>query len=64
MCLSTAYKNEKRDDAILATYVAQVKVQRGKVMLYDVIGRETEVAGTLSYIDLEGGTVIINADVA
>ena len=44
--------------------MAQVKVQPGKVMLYDVIGRETEVAGTLSYIDLEGGTVIINADVA
>ncbi len=64
MCLSTAYRNEKRSDAVLATYVAQVRVEPGKVLLVDVIGKETEVAGTLSFIDLEGGTVIINADVA
>ena len=64
MCLSTAYKNEKSDDTILATYVAQINVEPGKVLLSDIIGRVTEIAGTISFIDLEGGTVVIKADVA
>lgn len=64
MCLSTAYKNEKQDENVVARYVAQVRVDGGKVVLTDVIGMETEIAGTVSFIDLEGGTVIISADVA
>ena len=59
MCLSTAYKNDKKDDAILARYVSKIDVKDGAVVLTDVMGTETEVPGTLSFIDLTGGTVII-----
>ena len=59
MCLSTAYKNDKNDDAILAKYVSKIDVKDGVVVLTDVMGIETEVPGALSFIDLTGGTVII-----
>ena len=64
MCLSTAYLNEQKEETVVARYVAQVKCENGKVVLSDIIGMETEVAGTISFIDLEGGTVVIKADVA
>ena len=59
MCLSTAYQNNKDDSAVLARYVSQVQVQPGKVILTDIMGIETEIEGTLTYIDLTGGTVIV-----
>ncbi len=63
MCLSTAYRNEKGEDAVLARYVAQVEVRGKKVLLTDVVGAETEVEGFVSFVDLTGGTVIIRTDV-
>ena len=59
MCLSTAYKNNKNEDAVLARYVSKIDVKEGVVVLTDVMGTETEVPGSLSFIDLTGGTVII-----
>ena len=59
MCLSTAYKNKKNEDAVLARYVSKIDVKDSSVILTDVMGTETEVPGTLSFIDLTGGTVII-----
>lgn len=64
MCLSTAYLNEKKDETIVARYISQVKCEDGKVVLSDIIGVETVVLGSISFIDLEGGTVVIKADVA
>lgn len=64
MCLSTAYKNNKDDSAVLARYVSQVQVQPGKVILTDIVGAETVVEGELSYIDLTGGVVVIRTDAA
>ena len=59
MCLSTVYKNQKSDDAVLAKYVSKVEVKNDVVVLTDVMGIETEVPGALSFVDLTGGTVII-----
>ena len=59
MCLSTAYKNNKDEDAVIARYVSKIDVKDSSVILTDVMGTETEVPGTLSFIDLTGGTVII-----
>ncbi len=59
MCLSTAYKNSKDEDAVIARYVSKIDVKGDSVVLTDVMGTETEVPGTLSFIDLTGGTVII-----
>lgn len=59
MCLSTAYLNQKDDDKVAARYVSQVRVEPGRVILTDVMGVETEIEGTIAYVDLTGGTVIV-----
>jgi len=59
MCLSTAYKNEKKDDNIAARYVAEINITEHSVILTDVMGEEIEIEGKLLYVDLTGGTVII-----
>ena len=59
MCLSTAYRNEKKDDNIAARYVAEINVTEKSVILTDVMGEEIEIEGKLLYVDLTGGTVII-----
>ena len=59
MCLSTAYLNLKDDDKVAARYVSSVRVEGTKVILTDIMGIETEIEGTLSYIVLTGGTVIV-----
>lgn len=59
MCLSTAYRNEKKDDNIAARYVAEINVTEKSVILTDVMGEQIEIEGKLLYVDLTGGTVII-----
>ena len=59
MCLSTVYKNEKTEDAVAARYVASVEVRGKEVVLTDIIGAETVIEGSLRFVDLTGGTVII-----
>ena len=63
MCLSTAYLNKKEESMIAARYVDSIKVEGGKVILTDVMGAVTEIDGTISYVDLTGGSVIIATDV-
>jgi len=59
MCLSTAYRNEKSEDNIAACYVAEINVTPDSVILTDVMGEDIEIKGKLMYVDLTGGTVII-----
>ncbi len=62
MCLSTAYYNSKSDDQIAARYVDKIKVDGNTVVLTDVMGMELKVPGTLSYVDLTGGIVVIDTE--
>ena len=62
MCLSTAYYNEKNDDCVAATYVASIAIENDTVVLTDVMGMEMRIQGRISYVDLTGGTVIINTE--
>lgn len=48
---------------IAARYVDSIRVEGGKVILTDVMGAVTEIDGTISYVDLTGGSVIIATDV-
>ncbi len=59
MCLSTAYYREKKDENIAAEYVSEVIVEEGRVRLIDVMGDEMTIEGTLKYVNLTGGTVIL-----
>ena len=38
MCLSTIYKNEKRDDNILCRFVATIQAEGDKLTFVDVMG--------------------------
>ncbi len=60
MCLSTAYLNQKEEENICVRYVAEINVKEDSVVLTDVMGTDTEIKGKLLYIDLTGGTVIID----
>ena len=62
MCLSTAYLNRKEEDLIAAKFVDSIEVRGGKVLLTDVMGAVTEIEGTISYVDLTGGSVIISTE--
>ena len=62
MCLSTAYLNKKEEALIAARYVDSIKVEGGKVILTDVMGAVTEIEGSIDYVDLTGGSVIIATD--
>jgi len=59
MCLSTAYYNSKTDDNVAATYVAEINVTDDEVILTDVMGQDLVIKGSLMYVDLTGGTVIV-----
>ena len=60
MCLSTAYLNKKEESLIAARFVDSISVKDGKVVLTDVMGVVTEIDGSISYVDLTGGSVIIS----
>lgn len=64
MCLSTAYLNHKDEDKVAARYVASIDVSGDKITLTDVMGFTTEIEGTISSVDLTGGTVIIATNAA
>ena len=59
MCLSTAYYNSKDEDKIAARYVAEIRSEGDTVVLVDVMGSELTIEGTVVYVDLTGGTVIV-----
>ena len=62
MCLSTAYKlvpdgeNEK-----ICEYISEIKVEDGKVIMTDILGKEIEVPGTIKSMDFVGSKLVIGA---
>jgi len=61
MCLSTAYYNEKKESNVAARYVAEIRVEGDEVLLTDVMGQQTIVPGRILFVDLTGGTVVLQA---
>lgn len=58
MCISTAYKGSESGD-VLAEYIASFKQQDGKLILTDIMGKDTEIEGVLKSADLTRGTLVI-----
>jgi len=62
MCLSTAYRlvpdgeNEK-----ICEYISEIKVEDGKVIMTDILGKEIEVPGTIRSMDFVGSKLLIGA---
>ena len=62
MCLSTAYRlvpdgeNEK-----ICEYISEIKVEDGKVIMTDILGKEIEVPGSIKSMDFVGSKLLIGA---
>lgn len=59
MCLSTVYKNEKTEDAVVMRNVMAIDVQGDTILLTDVMERTTSIEGHLLSANLVDGYVII-----
>ncbi len=59
MCLSTVYKNEKRDDAIVMRNVMSIRCEDTTVILTDLMEHTVAVEGRLVSANLVDGYVIV-----
>ncbi|NLB28720.1 MAG: CooT family nickel-binding protein [Clostridiales bacterium] len=62
MCLSTAYANIRSAETVMAKNVTQLGFDGGDIILTDLMGAEVRVTGTLSFVDLVNGVVIISTE--
>lgn len=59
MCLATVYKQTKETESVILKNVSKIRVQGNQVHLFDIMGMEEVVEGTISMADLTGGVVKI-----
>ena len=59
MCLSTVYKNQKTDDAIVMRNVMSSECKDGLVLLTDLMERTVAIEGKLVSANLVDGFVIV-----
>ena len=59
MCLSTVYKNEMTDSAIVMKNVMRIDCKDGCVILTDLMDRTVSIEGALETANLVDGFVIV-----
>ena len=59
MCLSTVYRNEKKEEAVVMRNVMSIECKDGCVILTDLMERTVAVEGTLVSANLVDGFVIV-----
>ena len=59
MCLSTVYKNQKTEDAIVMRNVMSIECKDGMVILTDLMERTVAIEGNLVSANLVDGFVIV-----
>ena len=59
MCLSTVYKNEKKEEAVVMRNVMSIECKDGCVILTDLMERTVAIEGTLVSANLVDGFVIV-----
>ena len=57
MCLSTVYKNEMAENAIVMKNVMQIQCKDGCVILTDLMDREVSIEGVLETANLVVGDI-------
>ncbi len=62
MCLSAAYEVKNGIDSLIVDKVTNVRVDGGNVILTDLLGRDSVVAGVLRSIDLNRNVIKIETD--
>lgn len=59
MCLSTAYEQDQ-SGRVLMENVKAIQLNKDSVTLTDLMEKSVTIAGTLTFVDLVGGVVIID----
>ena len=59
MCLSTVYKNEMTDSAVVMKNVMRIDCKDGCVILTDLMDRTVSIEGSLETANLVDGFVIV-----
>ena len=57
MCLATVYKTVKDTEEVVLKNVSRIYVEDGSVRLVDIMGAETVVEGSISFVDLANPSV-------
>lgn len=60
MCLATVYKCSKDTESVVLKNVSKIRVQGNEVHLFDIMGMEEVIEGTIAMADLTGGVVKID----
>ena len=59
MCLSTVYRNEKKEDTVLCKFVSSITANGDELTFVNIMGESVTVTGRLVSADLTAGTVVI-----
>ena len=57
MCLATVYQTVKDTEEVVQKNVSKIYGEGSKVRLIDIMGMETVVEGSISFVDLAGSVV-------
>ena len=60
MCLAAVYKCSKEAESLILRNVSKMTVQGSEIHLFDIMGMETVIEGTIRMADLAGGVVKID----
>ena len=60
MCLATVYTRSKETESVVLKNVSKIQVLGNEVHLFDIMGMEEVVEGTIAMADLTGGVVKID----
>ncbi len=60
MCLATVFKCSKETESVVLKNVTKIRVEGNEVHLFDIMGMEEVVEGTITMADLTGGVVKID----
>lgn len=63
MCLATVYKTVKDTEEVVLKNVSRIYVEDGSVRLVDIMGAETVVEGSISFVDLANSIVKLSCPV-
>ncbi len=59
MCLASVYGKQNDVETLIMKNVTRIEIDGDKIRLFDIIGKETVVEGTLSMADLTRSVVQI-----
>ncbi|MCI8597282.1 MAG: CooT family nickel-binding protein [Lachnospiraceae bacterium] len=57
MCLATVYKTTEDTEEVVLKNVSKIYVEGHSVRLVDIMGAETVIEGSISFVDLAGSVV-------